>query len=103
MKTRIVTLSTPGAVASVHCNTHGVQKFVAGCNAPMSKEPQRIRCPHCREVEPAGKDKVGSSFIDSSGVLYVVDVDGSYRVASKLTDQQKSRIQEARNDEEENE
>ena len=96
MKTKIVTLSARGDVGSVLCPTHGRQSFVAGFNAPVSKEPQLISCPFCLPTNPSGEIKVGDSFMDSKGVLYVVGVHGNYRIASKLTGTERKRLRERR-------
>ena len=95
MKTKIVTFSTRGDAGFVLCSTHGRQDFVAGFNAPVSKEPQLISCPFCR-VNLSGKGNIGEGFFDSKGVAYVVDVSGNYRVLSRLNEFQKKRIQEER-------
>lgn len=89
--------TTPkGAVFFARCPTHGRQTFVDDSREVKDTRPRRISCPYCQLSLTSGESQVGSSFYDSRGVLYVVDERGRARHFSKLSTEQKKRIQEAR-------
>lgn len=83
--------TTPGDLLKVKCKVHGRQTLIAGVDFPAGTPFSEIECSHCRTVE-SGEKKVGTGFIDSRGVPYIVDIHGNLRHAEKLKDHQSQRI-----------